>query len=86
MFLMKNDSSPSNFENLFILNSQIHKYNARSTKSFHLPCIRTKLRQFLIKYQGQMTFNSLSIDIKESTTYSSFTKKLNLIPPRFFLL
>ena len=76
MFLIKNNSSPSNFQNLFILNSQIHKYNTRSSKSFHLPRIRTKLRQFSIKYQGSMTFKSLSIDIKESTTYSSFTKKL----------
>ena len=52
MFLIKNNSSPSNFQNLFILNSQIHKYNTSSSKSFHLPSIRTKLRQFSIKYQG----------------------------------
>ena len=76
MFLIKNNSSPSNFQTLFILYWQIHKYNTRSSKSFHLPRIRTKLRQFSIKYQGPVTFNSLSIDIKESTTFSSFTKKL----------
>ena len=78
MFIIKNNSSPSNFQNLLIRKRQIHKYNTRSSKSFHLPRIRTKLRQFSIRYQGPMTFNSLGIDTKESTTYSSFTKKLNL--------
>ena len=37
MFLIKNNISPSNFQNLFILNGQIHKYNTRSSKSFYLP-------------------------------------------------
>ena len=32
--------------------------------------------KFSIKYQGPIIFNSLSTDIKESVTYSSFTKKL----------
>ena len=41
----------------------------------HLPHTRTKLRQFTIKLQGPMAFNSLGINIKESTTYFSFTKK-----------
>ena len=37
MFLIKNNISPSNFQNLFILNGQIHKYNTRLSRSFHLP-------------------------------------------------
>ena len=63
-------------KDMFTLNNQIHSYNTRSSKSFHLPRTRTKLRQFSIKYQGLKTFNSLNSDIKESVNYSSFTKKL----------
>jgi len=76
MFMIRNNNSLINFQDMFILNNQIHSYNTRSSKLFHLPRARTKIRQYSIKYQGPVIFNSLSNDIKESVTYSSFTKKL----------
>ena len=76
MFTVRNNSSLITLKDMFTLNNQIHSYNTRSSKSFHLPRTRTKLRQFSIKYQGPKTFNSLNSDIKESVNYSSFTKKL----------
>ena len=76
MFSIRNNLTPIGFQDMFTLNSQIHRYNTRTSKSFHLLRIRTKLRQFSIKYQGPMIFNSLDSDIKEAYTYSSFSKKL----------
>ena len=76
MFSIRNKLTPIGFQVMFTLNSQIHRYNTRTSKSFHLPHIRTKLRQFSIKYQGPMILNSLDSDIKEAYTYSSFSKKL----------
>ena len=76
MFTVRNNSSLITLKDMFTLNNQIHSYNTSSSKSFHLPRTRTKLRQFSIKYQGPNTLNSLNSDIKESVNYSSFTKKL----------
>ena len=76
MFSIRNSLTPIGFQDMFTLNSQIHRYNTRTSKSFHLPRIRTKPRQFSIKYQGPMIFNSLDSDIKEAYTYPSFSKKL----------
>ena len=76
MFSIRNNLTPIGFQDMFTLNSQIHRYNTRTSKAFHLPCIRTKLRQFSIKYHGPMIFSSLDSDIKEAYTYSSFSEKL----------
>ena len=59
MFIVRNNSSLITLKDMFTLNNQTHSYNTRSSKSFHLPRTRTKLRQFSIKYQGPKTFNSL---------------------------
>ena len=76
MFQVKNNTCPMHIQRMFLLNNQIHNYNTRLSKYFHFPRVRTKLCQFSIRYQGPVTFNSLSIDIKDNCSYSSFTKKL----------
>ena len=48
MFTVRNNSSLITLKDMFTLNNQIHSYNTRSSKSFHLPRTRTKLRQFSI--------------------------------------
>ena len=37
LFSLKNSTLPSKFNNLFLMNSQIHNYNTRNAHSFHLP-------------------------------------------------
>ena len=79
MFSISNNSLPIDFQDImFTLNNQIHSYNIRSSKFFHVPHTRTKLCQFSIKYHGSTIFNSPSNEINESISYFSFTKKLKL--------
>ena len=46
MFSFKNSILPSKFNNLFLMNSQIHNYNTRNAHSFRLPLCRTNTRLF----------------------------------------
>jgi len=61
---------------MFTLNNQIHGYNTRSKQHYHIPTVRTKLKQYSLRYQGPTLFNDLDGDIKESSSYEIFTKKL----------
>ena len=58
-------SLPVGFQDKFTLNNRIHSYNNRTSKLFHVPHTRTKLRQFSMEYQGHQFINSLSNGIKE---------------------
>ena len=51
MFSLKNSTLPSKFNNLFLINSQIHNYYTRNAHSFRLPLCRTNTRQFSIYFQ-----------------------------------
>ena len=63
MFSLKNSTLPSKFNNLFLINSQIHNYNTRNAHSFRLPLCRTNTRQFSIYFQGPKFHNSLNSTI-----------------------
>ena len=76
MFSLKNSSPPSKFNNLFLINSQIHNYNTRNAHSFPLPQCRTNTRQLSIYFQGLKFYNSLNSTITGSSSSASFKRKL----------
>ena len=76
MFSLKNSTLPSKFNNLFLINSQIHNYNTRNAHSFRLPLCRTNTRQFSIYFQGPKFSNSLNSTITGSSSSASFKRKL----------
>ena len=76
MFSLKNSTLPSKFNNLFLINSQIHNYNTRNAHSFRLPLCRTNTRQFSIYFQGPKFYNSLNSTITGSSSSASFKRKL----------
>ena len=76
MFSYENKKFPYKFQEMFILNSQIHNYNTRSEHLLHIPPVRTNYRQFSIRYQGPTLFNSLSNEMKQNASYHIFTRKL----------
>ena len=76
MFLFTKNLLPNYFKSLFMLTSQVHSYNTRTSKLFYMfPC-RTNLRQFLIRFQGPKLFNFLSNNIKDCESILLFSKKL----------
>ena len=64
----ENKKLPYKFQEMFTLNSQIHNYNTRSKHLLHIPPVRTNYRQFSIRYQGLILFNSLSNEIKQNAS------------------
>ena len=76
MFSLKNSTLPSKFNNLFLINSQIHNYNTRNAHLFRLPLCRTNTRQFSIYFQGPKFYNSLNSTITGSSSSASFKRKL----------
>ena len=76
MFSLKNSTLPSKFNNLFLINSQIHNYNTRNAHLFRLPLCRTNTRQFSIYFQGPKFYNSLNSTITALSSSASFKRKL----------
>ena len=68
--------TPFQFNNLFLINSQIHNYNTRNAHSFRLPLCRTNTRQFSIYFQGPKFYNSLNSTRTGSSSSASFKRKL----------
>ena len=72
----KNGLLPQTFDSKFALNSQVHNYDTRSSKLFHIPKIRTNICKFWLRYQGPRFYNSLSSDIQSARTMTSFINVL----------
>ena len=76
MYLYKSGLLPDSFNDMFLLNCDIHSYNARSKNSFRLPHCRTNVREFSLRFQGPKIFNSLSSEIQNASSTAFFNSKL----------
>ena len=76
MYLYKNGLLPVSFNDMFLLNCDIHSYNTRNKNSFRLPYCRTNVRKFSLRFQGPKIFNSLSSEIQNASSTALFTSKL----------
>ena len=68
MYLYKNGLLPVSFNDMFLLNCDIHSYNTRNKNSFRLPYCRTNVRKFSLRFQGPKIFNSLSSEIQNASS------------------
>ena len=73
MFQFKNGLLPRTFDSKFTLNSQVHNYDTRSSKLFHILKIRTNICKFLLRYRF---YNSSSSDNQSARTMTSFINAL----------
>ena len=76
MYLYRNGLLPVSFNDMFLLNCDIHAYNTRNKNSFRLPYCRTNVRKFSLRFQGPKIFNSLSSEIQNAFSTALFTSKL----------
>ena len=76
MYFYKNGLLPDSFNDMFLLNCDIHSYNTRSKNSFRLPYCRTNVRKFSLRFQGPKIFNSLSSEIQNASSTALFNSKL----------
>ena len=76
MYHFKNGLLPNSFNDMFLLNCDVHSYNTRSKNSFRLPFCRTNVRKFPLHFQGPKIFNSLSSEIQNASSTALFNSKL----------
>ena len=55
---------------------QVHNNNTRNSKAFYVPTCKTNFRKFSVNYQGPILFNTLSSDIRNSSSILIFQAKL----------
>ena len=67
---------PDSFNDMFLLNCDIHSYNTRKKNSFRLSYSRTNVRKFSLRFQGSKIFNSLSSEIQNASSTALFNSKL----------
>ena len=76
MYLYKNGFLPDSFNDMFLLNCDVHSYNTRSENSIRLPYCRTNVRKFSLRFQRPKIFNSLSPEIQNASSTALFNSKL----------
>ena len=69
---------PTVFNDYFVLNSNVHEHNTRSSakNKYHLPSIKTNIRKFSIKFSGPTTWNNISNHIISAASLAILKKKL----------
>ena len=76
MFRLNKGDVPDIFSNFFTCNTDVHGYSTRQQHHLHVPCARSKLRQFSIRYRGAIIRNSmLKLDINPDTSEAVKTIK-----------
>ena len=76
MYLYKNGLLLDSFNDMFLLNCDIHSHNTRNKNSFRLPYCKTNVRKFSLRFQGPKIFNSLSSEIHNASSTALFNSKL----------
>ena len=76
MYCHKNSLLPKSFNSMFVLNNQVHTYDTRHSKAFHVPLCRTNIKQFCVRFQGPKLFNYLPLELVNSTSLISFKRNL----------
>ena len=76
MYKYHNNLLPNLFENMFILQRNIHTYNTRQYADYKLPLCSTNRSQKAIRFAGPKVWNSLSETIRSASSVESFKKKV----------
>ena len=78
VYLYYNDALPISFTQIFQTGSQIHRYSTRYSDYYRPHTCGTNIKKFSILFQGPRISNSLSIDIKNSPSFTIFKLVIKL--------
>ena len=76
MHLYKNGLLPNSFNDMFLLNCDVHSYNTRSKNSFRLPYCRTNVMKLSLRFQGPKILYVLTSGIQNASSTALFNSKL----------
>jgi hypothetical protein len=63
---------PSQFADIFVMNSEVHCYNTRCKDNIHITSHRLKVRALSIRMYGAKLWNNLSQHLKDSPSFDIF--------------
>ena len=63
---------------MFVHNYEIHDYETRQLKHFHLPPCRTNFSNMSIKYQGPIIWNEISSNVDIDCSIGTFKKRAKM--------
>ena len=63
------------FQNMLMLNSQIHSYQTRHLDDFHIPCVHSSKSINCVSFQGAKYWNSLNDNLKKCKSLANMFKK-----------
>ena len=76
MFRYHNNPLPPLFLNLFMTNSQVHRYDTRTASNYRVHSCRTNIKKFTILYQGPRVWNCLLASTTNLSSFSTFQNKV----------
>ena len=76
MFRYHNNLLPPFFRNLFMTNSQVHRYEKRTAGNYRVHSCRTNIKKFTILYQGPRIWNCLPASVTNLSSFSVFKNKV----------
>ena len=81
MFSYSKNILPEHFNEFFVLNSSVNNYSTRNSNKLYIPFYRYNFSRTLVRYQGPITWNNLSNELKCCHTLQCFKRnyKMTLI-------
>ena len=76
MFRYHNNLLPPLFRNLFMTNSQVHRYDTRTASNYRVHSCRTNIKKFTILYQGPRIWNCLPASVTNLSSFPIFKNKV----------
>ena len=76
MFRYHNNLLHPLFLNLFMTDSQVHRYDTRTAGIYRVHSCRTNIKKFTILYQGPGFWNCLPASITNLSSFSTFKNKV----------
>ena len=77
-FMFHNDNNllPPLFHNLFMTNSQVHRYDTRTTSNYRVHSCCKNTKKFTILYKGPRIWNCLPASFTNLSSFSIFKNKV----------
>ena len=76
MFRCHNNLLPPLFHNLFMTNSQVHRYDTRTTSNYRVHSCCKNTKKFTILYKGPRIWNCLPASFTNLSSFSIFKNKV----------
>ena len=86
MFRYHNNLLPPLFRNLFMTNSQVHRYDTRTASNYRVHSCRTNIKKFTILYQGPRIWNCLPASVTNLSSFSIFENKVLEVLSKWLLI